>query len=661
MNDSIEFRPIERGDHVVLVVDDDPVSRYTTMRWLQRAGFQTREAATGTEGLARADSDVSAMVLDVHLPDINGFELCRMLRSRGRSDYLPVLHLSAAYVTDDDKVRGLDSGADAYLTHPVDPAVLVATVQALVRTRVAEEALRTSERQFRAVYERAPAGICLLDVAGKFIEANPAMLGFIGRSMDAVAGQALQAFVPPGFERVATTFSTNASDPRGDLGEEQFPLLRPDGSSLQVKWTMLPHLRPGVNMVLATDMTAPVLLEEQRQVALQRERAARADAERVGRVKDELVAVLSHELRTPLTTIMGWMQILRRSPLDGAKQQRGFEVIERNIALQARLVSDLLDMSSINLGKMRLSLAEVDVPEALHSIVEASEAALTTKQLHVEVVANGACPVIRADGARVQQIASNLLGNAIKFSNPGGTIKIEIEPRDAGVQFSFTDQGTGIAKEFLPNLFDRFSQADARSNRRHGGLGLGLSIVRHLVESHDGTVSVSSDGLGLGATFTVWLPVAGPRGDHSAARGSDDLGDGDSDATVAGASLLVVDDDPDVCATLSLMLRDRGAEVRVAHSYDEALAEIAKERPDILLSDIGMPGKDGYALIKEIRRTETDRRLPAIAITSYAREQDKDYALASGFDAHCPKPVRAVELVHILQRFLSPAALRPGA
>ena len=480
MNDTTEFRPIDRKDHVVLVVDDDPVGRYTTVRWLQHAGFRTREAATGAEALALA-GDVSAMVLDIHLPDINGIDLCRKLRAHSGTNLLPVLHLSAAYVTDEDKVRGLDAGADAYLTHPADPSMLVATVQALVRTRVAEDALRRSEQQFRAVYERAPAGICLLDLSGRFVEANPSMLTFLGRSMEAVVGQALDAFVPAEFASIARAFAT-LQLPSGS--DEQFPLARPDGMPLLVKWSMLPNLRPGLNMILATDLTALQLLEEQRLSALQRERAARAEAERISRMKDEFVAVLSHELRTPLTTMIGWMHLFKRGPLDATRQQRGLEVIERSLALQARLVSDLLDMSSINLGKMRLSLTEVHVPELLRSTVEAFETALREKHLTVDVEDAGNCPAVRGDAARIQQIASNLLGNAIKFSPSGGTIEIGVKPAGEGVHLSFGDHGAGISSDFLPNLFDRFSQADAGSNRRHGGLGLGLAmgvlvVVRH--------------------------------------------------------------------------------------------------------------------------------------------------------------------------------------
>jgi len=649
MSETIEFRPIDRGDHVILVVDDDPAGRYSTVRWLQKAGFRTLEAASGQDGLKLATWEVSAIVLDVHLPDIDGFELCQTIRSRGDTEYLPVLHLSAAYVTDEDKVRGLDSGADAYLTRPVDPAVLVATVQALVRTRVAEDALRRSEAQFRAVYERVPAGICLMDLDGKIVDANPTMLEYLGREAAQVVGRLLHEFVRSEDHSEAKKFFV--MHPASGAAK-QFPVARPDGSSLQVQWTMLPKVRPTLNMVLAADLTAPVLLEEQRLVALQRERAARAEAERIGRAKDELVAVLSHELRTPLTTIMGWMQIFRHGSIDDARLKHGIQVVERSVALQARLVSDLLDMSSINLGKMRLAVAEVDIASILRTVLEGAEKALGEKGLHATLSIEEALPLVRADAARVQQIASNLLSNAVKFSQTGGNIAVAVKPSRAGVLVSVTDQGAGISKEFMPNLFDRFSQADAGSNRRHGGLGLGLSIVRHLVESHGGTVSVDSAGLGLGSTFSVWLPASGPPGEAVWNPEEEEESQASSDALLAGTSLLVVDDDPDICETLALILRDRGANVRVVHNYEGALVAIAKERPNVMLSDVGMPGLDGYALINEIRRTESGERLLAIAVTSYTREQDKAFALASGFDAHCPKPVRAAELVRTVHRLL---------
>ncbi len=648
---SVDFRPADRSQHVILVVDDDPVSRYTTVRWLQSAGFQTREAANGQAGLAAADSGISAMVLDVHLPDISGFELCRRLRSRAGTARLPVLHLSAAFVTDEDKVKGLDAGADAYLTHPVEPAVLVASVQALVRARVAEDASRRSSAQFEAIYARAPDGICLLDHDGRFIDANPAMLTFLGHAIEQVRGARLTALVPPEFVATAQALLTpvGTREARG-----RFPVATADGGRLALEWTVLPEIQPGVHMAIALDLTEHARLEEQRQQALQREREARADAERLGRMKDEFIAVLSHELRTPLTAIVGWVHILRKRTEDAAMRERGLEAIERNVALQSRLVSDLLDMSSINLGKMRLSLEPVDIADAVGGSVMAFRPAIEEKGLTVEVRAVPPLAPVHADRARLQQIIANLLGNAIKFSTRGGSIEIGIALADQGVRLSVRDHGKGIARDFLPRLFDRFSQADAGSNRRQGGLGLGLSIVRHLVDSHDGTVVVESDGPGHGAEFTIWLPLAGPKREHDA--GPDAAGDPhDPESMLGGVRLLVVDDDPDICAMLQIILRDRGAEVQVAHDVDTALT-LLEPPPHLLISDIGMPGRDGYSLIRELRRREAGQRhLPAIALTSYAREQDRRQALSEGFDAHCAKPVQPLQLVQTVRRLLSPA------
>ena len=644
-----EFRPVDRARHVILVVDDDPISRYTTTRWLQTAGFQTREAATGQEGLKAADSDVSAMVLDVHLPDIDGFELCRHLRSREGTARLPVLHLSAAYVTDEDKVRGLDAGADAYLTHPVEPGVLVASVQALVRARVAEDSMRHSEAQFKAVYARAPGGIGLLDTDGRFVSANPSLLRSLGRTMNDVLGHPLHAFVPPAqLDAVANFLSVSTTgESRAD-----FPAMRADGSTLQMQWTLLPQVQPGLNMVLAADMTQHALLEDQRLQALERERAARGDAERVSRIKDEFIAVLSHELRTPLTAVSGWTHILRKRPDDAALLQRGLDAIQRNVALQTRLVSDLLDMSSINLGKMRLSLSSVNVAELVRSVAETYQLATAEKDLRVQVSDASGGRAIVGDVGRIQQIVSNLLANAIKFSAKDGEIDISLNAKDEGVEIAVADNGKGISPKFLPRLFDRFSQADAGSNRRHGGLGLGLSIVRHLVESHDGSIVARSAGEGQGATFAVWLPAAGPRVDAQDGAAPGSAESADAEASLADVSLLVVDDDPEICAMLEIILRDRGAEVRIAHDSDTALDLIDVSPPDLLLSDIGMPGRDGYAFIREVRRRGHTPRIPAIALTSYTREQDRAQAMNEGFDAHCAKPIRPLELVQLISHLL---------
>jgi PAS domain S-box-containing protein len=590
------------------------------------------------------------MVLDVHLPDIDGFELCRILRSRPSTARLPVLHLSAAYITDEDKVRGLDSGADGYLTHPVDPSVLVASVHALVRARVAEEAMRRSEAQFRAIYARAPSGICLLDPAGHFIDANPAMLTLLDRPLSEVVGKSLLDFVSTESAQRASAFihATHAGESR-----DEFPVINGKQSVVYLRLSLLPAIQPQVNMLLATDVTERTKLERQRQDALQREREARNEAERLSRMKDEFIAVLSHELRSPLTAIRGWVHILSKRSNDAETRERGIEAIGRNVDLQARLVSDLLDMSSITLGKMRLSVEDVQPIDVVQATVAALAPKIEERAIALRIDAS-AVPSIKADLARLHQIVTNLLSNAIKFSDPGGEIVVSIRSDGDGVLLSFADKGKGIAPDFLPFLFDRFTQADAGSNRRQGGLGLGLSIVRHLVESHGGKVTVDSAGAGQGATFSVWLPTAGPA---QATKMSSDAHDGpttDPESILADTNLLVVEDDADVCAMLQIVLGDRGAHVQIAHDYDGALQALQGAQFDLMVSDIGMPGQDGYALVREVRRREGGgRRLPAIALTSYTRDQDRENAVAAGFDVLCAKPVNPVQLVHEIRRLLA--------
>jgi PAS domain S-box-containing protein len=648
-----EFRPIDRSQHELLVVDDNPASRYATARLLRSAGFRVSEAASGAEALARLDDSISALVLDVHLPDIDGFEVCAQLRSRGHSSRIPVLHLTAAYVTDEDKVRGLDAGADAYLTRPVEGAVLVATVQALVRTRIAEEAMRRSEAKFRAIYSQSPGGICLLDDGGRVLEANAAMLQLLGRPESDVAGRPLSAFAPAEWASSVDAFARCAGAP---LAHQEFPVRRADGELLHLAWSLSPHIEPGVTMAVATDVSQLVKLEEQRRQLLERERVARGEAEQVSRMKDDFIAVLSHELRTPLNAIMGWAHVLQKR--GGSEElMRGLAAIERNGQAQARMISDLLDMSRLNLGKLPLVFSMLDPAEAVGSAVNAMRPGAEGGH-DIELRLQPSYAPIRADASRLQQVIWNLLSNALKFSPAGGSVIVELAQDDDHLRLRVIDQGQGIAAEFLPLVFDRFAQSDAASNRQRGGLGLGLSIVKQLVEAHGGAVAAYSEGLGRGATFEVRLPIAGTPSANARAVTDSELGRLDaleaapSDATLEGLDLLVIDDDPDATAMLHIILADRGARVRTARDVESALHLFDQAAPDVLISDIGMAGRDGYDLIRAVRKRDTQagRYTPAIALTSFARDQDRRQALGAGFDAHCAKPLRPLNLVQqILQ------------
>lgn len=665
MSDTFEFRPIDRSEHELLIVDDDPASRYATARLLRSAGFRTREASNGAEGLHAAEAGApSAMIVDVHLPDIDGFELCRILRSRAQTHRVPVLHLSAAYVTDEDKVRGLDSGADAYLTHPVEPAVLVATVQALVRTHVAEVAMRRSESKFRAIYEHAPSGIGLVDGEGRFVDANPVMQRLLGRDARALTGRPLADFVPASGHDAAREL---LQGPGGTAVE--FPVQAPDGRTVDLAWTLSPHIEPGISMVVATDISERAEIERQRQQVLDRERLARGEAEKVSRMKDTFIAVLSHELRAPLNAIMGWNHVLqKRGGTD--EMMRGLAAIERNGHLQARMISDLLDMSRLNLGKLPLVLETLHPLDAVAAAVSAMKPSTDERGIAVEVDVQSPLQPIAVDSGRLQQVIWNLLSNAIKFSPQGARVRIELRQDTTDTVLTVRDSGQGISAEFLPFVFDRFMQSDAGSTRHRGGLGLGLSIVKQLVEAHGGTVSVSSAGTGQGAAFEVRLPLESPlghAGDDDDTAEAEDSGSSVFDAgqpheaELGGVNVLVVDDDRDATAMLQIILSDRGAIVRTAHDHDAALRALATSEVDVLVSDIGMPGRDGYDLVRELRRREllTRRHLPAIALTSFSRRQDQDQATAAGFDAHCAKPLRPHRLIRIIRTLVDAAGSAP--
>ena len=642
-----DMSPHSVPDQVILVVDDNPATRYSTVRVLQVAGFSTREAATGAEALALADSSLAALILDVHLPDIDGFDVCRSLRNRDDTARLPVIHLSAAYVRDQDKLRGLRSGADAYMTHPAEPALLVATVQALVRARTAEDALRRSESRFKAIYDQAPTGICLVDASGRFVEVNPSMLVLLKREARAVIGQRVIDLAPATWvERIELYLDES----RHGVWRGEFPLVDAGGHFVHLEWSLSTHVEPGLRLAIATDISERVLLSLQREELLDREQAARATAERVSRSKDEFIAVLSHELRTPLNAILNWTHVLKRAG-PAANQVRGLDAIERNAKIQTRLISDILDVSRMDMGKLRLELETVDVAEVVSSAVIALEKAFEEKAIEVSLSLEEGLGPMAVDPARFQQILWNLLTNAIKFSTPASIVRVALARTDTGLRLTVQDQGQGIKPEFLPYLFDRFTQSDSGTNRYHGGLGLGLSIVKHLAELHGGTIWATSAGPGLGATFIATIAAGTADADGTLVT----PGRTDEDkarlepawaASLDGPTVLAVEDDAEAREMLQIILSDRGARVLTASSYGTGLRCLADSSPDVLVSDIGMPGRDGYDLIREVRRREGGgARLPAIALTAFTREQDREMALAAGFDGHCAKPLRPNELI----------------
>ncbi len=389
--------------------------------------------------------------------------------------------------------------------------------------------------------------------------------------------------------------------------------------------------------------------EEDRRLLLEREQQARLQAQAANRAKDEFLATLSHELRTPLNAILGWARLLSTRQLDAAMSQRAIEIIDRNSRLQARLIEDLLDISRIITGKLRLEFRAVELRSIIDGAVEAVRPAAEARRVALDCEV-GEGHTILCDPGRMQQVIWNLLSNAIKFTPPGGSVSLTTSRSNGNVVITVSDTGTGIDPGFLPHVFDRFRQQDPATTRSHSGLGLGLSIVRHLVELHGGTVTAASEGTGRGATFTVSVPFASVRPDAVPPVSDDgrDLGLANL-PSIAGLRVLVVDNEPDARELIAAILASRGAQVTTAGSVAEALEAVARNRPDVLLSDIAMPGEDGYELIRKLRMLDGNGPpVPAAALTAFATASDRGRALLAGYQAHIPKPVEPSELAAVV-------------
>jgi PAS domain S-box-containing protein len=386
--------------------------------------------------------------------------------------------------------------------------------------------------------------------------------------------------------------------------------------------------------------------------------AARQQAETANRSKDEFLATVSHELRTPLNAIMGWAQLLLAAGDDPERRRQGLETVVRNAKLQSQLIDDLLDVSRIISGKMRLDVQSTDLAAVIDAAVEAIRPAAEAKKLQVRRVLDPFAGPVSGDPVRLQQVVWNLLSNAVKFTAKEGKVEVRLERVNSHVEILVADNGAGISPEFLPYVFDRFRQLDASTTRRHGGLGLGLAIVRHLVELHGGTVRVKSPGEGEGSTFIVALPLSiahltpteGLRVHPVAEVEDGDPCSEDSNLDLRGIRVLVVDDEPDARETLRQILEHCNAEVETVSSAVEAVKRVESWRPDVLLSDIGMPGEDGYELIRRVRELPPDRggRTPAAALTAFARGEDRRRALRAGFQMHLAKPVEIQELATVV-------------
>jgi PAS domain S-box-containing protein len=410
-------------------------------------------------------------------------------------------------------------------------------------------------------------------------------------------------------------------------------------------------------MKMAANLAA-VAIENMR--LLQYESRARQAAEESNRLKDEFLATLSHELRTPLTAILGWSSMLRDARLDEKTRATALEIIDRNARTQQQIIDDILDVSRIITGQLRLEAEPTDLRAVVEAAVDTVRPAATAKSINLRAAFDPDAGPVMGDPRRLQQVVWNLLLNAVKFTPLGGEAVVRVEREGAHARVVVSDNGAGIAPDFLPYVFDRFRQGDQSTTRTHGGLGLGLAIVRHLVELHGGTVKAESDGAGRGSTFTVELPLLrnaerGMRNDEEAASAEDESATRNpQSAILSGLRVLVVDDEPDALDLIRVILERKGASVTAVGSADEAWGALEASRPDLLVCDIGMPVEDGYQLIRRLRARETSSGVttPAIALTAYAGEADRAEALEAGFQLHVPKPIDPAALVSVIEELI---------
>jgi PAS domain S-box-containing protein len=532
------------------------------------------------------------------------------------------------------------------------------------RTARQAEELRKSEDSYRRIVDLAEEGIWVVDAGGRTTYVNDRLTRMLGFPREELIGRPISDRVAGAREIVDEIWGRVE---HGATVRHELRFRRKDGSLIWAHCACSP-MQNGVfsgAVVMLTDITAQKRdratrerAEAERAALLAEAERARREAEAASRSKDEFLATLSHELRTPLTSIVGWTKMLRSGQLDEETASRAIETIDRNARLQTRLIADVLDLSRIVSGRLRLTLNPLELSPVLEAVLDIVRPVAEAKAITLRKVIDSYPCLVSGDADRLQQVVWNLLSNAIKFTPRGGSVELCLSCRANEAEIVVSDTGVGIGPELLPHVFERFRQGDASSTRSYGGLGLGLAIARHLVELHGGRIEAESAGLGRGTRFRVHLPrllesVAAARANLEMERRRREEADGvpaAPSATLEGIRVLVVDDEPDARDLVATILEHNGAEVVRSDSAEQALDLVEAVHPDVLLSDLEMPGESGYSLIGKIRRLPPERggRIPAAALTAYARQEDRTRALRAGFQMHVPKPLNPTELATIV-------------
>lgn len=700
----------------ILLVDDHAENLLALEAMLEHLGENLVKAQSGEEALrCLLNQDFALILLDVQMPGMSGFETATLIRSRERSRHTPIIFLTAFSTSDSFVFQGYSLGAVDYLLKPIEPDILTSKVvvfvdlfkkteevkrqtEALRQQTIQLEAmnleLRQSEERFRSLSACSPVGIFLADQERGCTYTNPRCQSICGFTLAESLGDGWRDFLHPDDRDQATAewFAYVNGGYRHEFsGEYRFQTK--DGI---VRWTVLrasPFLsdqgEPMGHVGTVEDITERKQAEEARSQIIQ-EQAARQQAESANRMKDEFLAILSHELRTPLNSMLGWAKLLRTKKFDEATTTRALEAIERNAQNQARLIEDILDVSLIIRGKLRLNQCPMNLVSVIDLAIESVRLLAEAKSLDLQFVilapdSNRELYIqitpepsdlfeevrshldrfkyqVFGDPQRLQQVISNLLTNAIKFTPEQGKVEIRLSRLQTNgsvptALIQVIDTGIGIHPDFLPYVFERFRQADSTTTRSHGGLGLGLAIVRHLVELSGGTVAAVSLGEGKGATFSIQLPLI--KDHHEVVSEPQESVTSftlnSSVLPLKDLRILVADDEADTRNLLIFTLEQQGAEVIAVASASEAIATLQDLQPDMLISDIGMPEEDGYSLIRKVRTLEAQKlgNIPAIALTAYTREEDSQQAIEAGFQMHIAKPVEPTQLINAVMSLLS--------
>ncbi len=576
----------------ILIAEDSPTQRQMLQHMLEGEGYGVIATANGREALAQARVHRPDIVItDVIMPEMDGYQLCRELKANAELRHTAVILLTG--LSDPkDIITGLQCGADNFIGKPFAEDYLMSRLRQVIANR----ALKQRENPDGSV-DLLHEGECYRVAAGRAQMLDLLLSVYdaaIRRNQDLIAAQ-------------GHLTRLNAELERKFLDRERL---------------------------------------------LESERVARAEAERANRMKEEFLATVSHELRTPLSAILGWAQVLRETGPATPETTEGLDAIERNAEAQAQIVEDLLDMSRIVSGKIRINVQALDLVVVIKAGMDTVRSAAEAKG--VRLVAEFAAervPIV-GDPNRLQQVVWNLLSNAVKFTPSGGEVRVGLRCAADRIEVSVTDTGAGIEPEFVPYVFERFRQSDSSITRKHGGLGIGLAIVKQLVELHGGSVRAASEGVGKGATFTISIPPAAPAAavpEPAVERPRVRVRSEERTLTevrLTDLRILFVDDAADTREVVKRFLQERGARVAVAGTVAEAMAWLERERFDVLLSDIGMPGEDGYSLIRRVRALPAEQggRVPAMALTAYARSEDQERALRLGFQAHLAKPIDLSQL-----------------